>query len=46
MVHVDAKLAHDHYEGIGTLISRWGQDVFTINAEYMMSGPVMAFVFE
>lgn len=46
MVHVDAKLAHDHYEGIGTLISRWWEGVYNTNAEYMMSGPVVAFVFE
>lgn len=46
MVWANEKLAYEHYETIGTLISRWGKEIFDINAKYMMSGPVLALVFE
>lgn len=46
MVQVSEQLAYDHYETIGTVISRWGKDIFDINAQYMMSWPVLALVFE
>jgi nucleoside-diphosphate kinase len=37
MVWVDDELAHKHYEGIGTMITRYGQDIFQVNAEFMKS---------
>jgi nucleoside-diphosphate kinase len=37
---------HHHYETISKLISRRGEDVFKKNAEFMMSGPVIAIVLE
>jgi nucleoside-diphosphate kinase len=46
MVWVDDALAHKHYEGIGTMITRYGQEIFQVNAEFMKSGPVVAMVWE
>ncbi len=46
MVQVTDQLAYDHYETIGWVVSRRWQDIFNINAQYMMSGPVLALVFE
>lgn len=46
MVSPDEKHYHEHYEGIGQLISRRGEDVYHRNADFMMSGPVIAVVFE
>jgi nucleoside-diphosphate kinase len=37
---------HHHYENIGQLISRRGEDVYKRNAGFMMSGPVVAIVIE
>jgi nucleoside diphosphate kinase len=46
MVWVDDELAHKHYEGIGTMITRYGNDIFQTNAEFMKSGPVVAMIWE
>ncbi len=46
MVQMDAQMAHDHYEGIGKLKSRRGEEIFNVNAEFMQSGPVVAMVWE
>jgi nucleoside-diphosphate kinase len=37
---------HKHYEDIGQLISRRGEDVYRRNADFMMTGPVIAAVLE
>lgn len=37
---------HYHYEDIGKVISRRGEKVFKINADYMMQGPVILAVLE
>lgn len=37
---------HKHYEEIGKMITRRGQDKFDITLEMMMQGPVIAMVFE
>lgn len=37
---------HHHYETIGTVISRRGQEVYDRNTEFMMSGPVIAIALE
>lgn len=37
---------HHHYENIGQLISRRGEDVYRRNADFMMTGPVIAAVLE
>lgn len=46
MVQMDEKMAHDHYEGIGKLKTRRGEEIFKVNAEFMKSGPVVAMVWE
>ena len=46
MVWVDDALAHKHYEGIGTMITRYGNDIFNVNAEFMKSWPVVAMIWE
>lgn len=37
---------HHHYEGISKLVSRRGQEVFDLNLEAMMQGPVIAVALE
>ena len=37
---------HYHYETIGQVISRRGQDVFDVTLDFMMDGPVVAVVLE
>ena len=37
---------HEHYEGISSMISRWGKDIFYINLSMMMESPVIACVLE
>jgi nucleoside-diphosphate kinase len=46
MVAPDEAHYHHHYETIGSLISRRGEDVYRRNADFMESGPVIAFVLE
>ena len=37
---------HHHYENIGKMISRRGQQAFDVTLDMMQAGPVIAFVFE
>ena len=37
---------YQHYEGIGTLKTRRGEDAFNMNLDFMQQGPVLAFVLE
>ncbi len=46
MVQPDEAHYHHHYETISKLISRRGQEVFDRNANFMMTGPVVAVVLE
>jgi len=46
MIEPDSQHYHEHYETIGKVISRRGQDVFDDNLEFMSSGPVIAIVLE
>lgn len=46
MLSPDEDHYHHHYENIGQLVSRRGEDVFRRNADFMMSGPVIACVIE
>lgn len=46
MVHPDEEHYHHHYETISKLISRRGEDVYKRNADFMMTGPVIAAVLE
>jgi len=46
MISPDEAHYHHHYEEIGQLISRRGEEVYRRNADFMMSGPVIAFVLE
>lgn len=46
MVHPDKEHYHDHYETIGKLKTRRGEDVYERNAAFMMSGPVVAVALE
>ena len=46
MVNPDEKLYRMHYEDIGQMITRRGEQAFRYNVEYMMTGPVIAMVLE
>lgn len=46
MVKPDEAHYHHHYETISKLISRRGQEVFDRNANFMMTGPVIAAVLQ
>jgi nucleoside-diphosphate kinase len=46
MVAPDEGHYHHHYENIGQLISRRGEEVYRRNADFMMTGPVIAIVIE
>jgi len=46
MLEPDVDHYHEHYETIGKVISRRGQQVFDDNLEFMKSGPVIAVVLE
>ena len=46
MVSPDEDHYHHHYEEIGQLISRRGEEVYRRNADFMKSGPVIAVVIE
>ena len=46
MVNPDRDHYYRHYEEIGKMITRRGEDTFNYNLEYMSSGPVIAMVFE
>jgi nucleoside-diphosphate kinase len=46
MVSPDESHYHHHYETISKLISRRGEEVYHKNADFMMSGPVVAVVLE
>ncbi|MBC7868999.1 nucleoside-diphosphate kinase [Candidatus Saccharibacteria bacterium] len=35
-----------HYEDIGKMISRWGEDIYNVNLSLMVESPVLAFVLE
>ena len=46
MLAPDEAHYHHHYENIGQLISRRGEEVYRRNADFMESGPVLAIVLE
>lgn len=46
MLKPDTSFFHHHYETIGTMISRHGQNIFDTTVALMQSGPVIAFVLE
>jgi nucleoside-diphosphate kinase len=46
MLSPDEGHYHHHYENIGQLISRRGENVYRRNADFMKSGPVIAMVLE
>ena len=46
MVSPDQELFKQHYEGIGKLISRRGEETYRYNLDYMMSGPIIAMCLE
>jgi nucleoside-diphosphate kinase len=46
MVQPDYEHYHQHYEGIGTLKSRKGDDIFESQLKNMQQGPVIAMVLE
>ena len=46
MLKPDRDHYHHHYEGIGKLISRRGQDTFDVALDLMEKGPVIAAVLE
>jgi nucleoside-diphosphate kinase len=46
MVAPDELQFHKHYEGIGKLISRWGEDIYNVTLKQMTETPVIALVLE
>lgn len=46
MLKPSSKHYHEHYEKISQLISRRGKDVYDVNLDFMMVGPVIVFVLE
>ncbi len=46
MVMPDETLYRRHYEDIGKMITRRGEEAFKYNVRYMMTGPVIAMVLE
>lgn len=46
MLQPDHEHFHQHYEGIGKMISRRGQKAFDVTLEMMQMGPVLAMVLE
>ena len=46
IVHPDKDHYYHHYETIGQMVSRRGQEAFDVTLEYMQTGPVMAMVLE
>jgi nucleoside-diphosphate kinase len=46
MLNPDTAFYHHHYEKIGTMITRHGQEIFDTTVAMMQSGPVLAFVLE
>ncbi len=46
MLKPDYQHFYDHYEGIGTLKTRKGDDIFESQLRNMQQGPVIAMVFE
>jgi nucleoside-diphosphate kinase len=46
MVFPDRDHYYKHYEEIGTMITRHGEDIFESQLEFMLTGPVIAMVLE
>ena len=46
MLQPDYSHLHEHYEGIGTLRTRKGEEIFESQLENMQQGPVIAMVLE
>lgn len=46
MIAPDNLKFHDHYEGIGKLISRWGDDVYNVALKHMTESPVIVMILE
>jgi nucleoside-diphosphate kinase len=46
MVAPDETHFHKHYEGISNLISRWGEDIYSVTLHQMTESPVIVFVLE
>ncbi len=46
MVQPDSDFYHHHYETIGKMVTRRGQEIFDVTVEAMQHGPVIAVVLE
>lgn len=46
MIAPDKDHYYQHYEGIGQMVTRRGEQAFNVTLEMMISGPVIAMVFE
>ena len=46
MMAPDELKFHGHYEGIGKLISRWGDDIYNVTLKHMAESPVIVMVLE
>jgi nucleoside-diphosphate kinase len=46
MLQPDADFYHHHYENIGRMVTRRGQEIFKVTLEAMQEGPVIAVVLQ
>ena len=46
MTAPDREHYYHHYEDIGKMVTRRGEDAFNVTLDFMMNGPVVAVVFE
>ncbi|MCX6728877.1 MAG: nucleoside-diphosphate kinase [Candidatus Saccharibacteria bacterium] len=46
MVNPSREQYHEHYEGIGTMITRHGEHIFNTTVDFMSQGPVIIAVLE
>ena len=46
MAAPDREHYYHHYEDIGKMVTRRGEDTFNVTLDFMMNGPVVAVVFE
>ena len=46
MMAPDEMKFREHYEGIGKLISRWGEDIYNVTMKHMTTSPIIVFVLE
>lgn len=46
MIRPNDEFYYKHYEEIGTMITRYNKEIYEVNRDYMISGPVIAMIWE